>query len=400
MKHLFVIFLFLILQSCSESKISLNADEIAQDSLILDSHIDVPYRLWSQHLEGLEIDDISGPTNGDFDFIRARKGGLNVPFFSIYLPASTEEDGTSHKMANDLIDMVEDIVTLYPEKFLLIKSVDDLSSLTNKNIVGIALGMENGAPIQGDLSRVEYYYDRGIRYITLTHSKTNHISDSSYDENIQWHGLSEFGKTLIEEMNKVGLMIDISHVNDEAFYQAIELSQVPVIASHSSLRHFTPGFERNVDDVMLNKLAEKGGVLQINFGSSFISQRPRDYMDLMNNFLELKFGQSREGISEEVINEARKEFFSKNKYPYATLDEVLDHFDRVVNLVGVDHVGIGSDYDGVGDTLPIGLKDVSSYPSLIEGFLERGYSREDIDKILGGNLIRVWKEVEEYANRN
>jgi len=400
MKHLFVIFLFLILQSCSESKISLNADEIAQDSLILDSHIDVPYRLWSQHLEGLEIDDISGPTNGDFDFIRARKGGLNVPFFSIYLPASTEEDGTSHKMANDLIDMIEDIVTLYPEKFLLIKSVDDLSSLTNKNIVGIALGMENGAPIEGDLSRVEYYYDRGIRYITLTHSKTNHISDSSYDEDIQWHGLSEFGKTLIEEMNRVGLMIDISHVNDEAFYQAIELSQVPVIASHSSLRHFTPGFERNVNDAMLNKLAEKGGVLQINFGSSFISQRPRDYMDLMNNFLELKFGQSREGVSEEVINEARKEFFSKNKYPYATLDEVLDHFDRVVNLVGVDHVGIGSDYDGVGDTLPIGLKDVSSYPSLIEGFLERGYSREDIDKILGGNLIRVWKEVEEYANRN
>jgi len=400
MKHLFVIFLFLILQSCSESKISVNADEIAQDSLILDSHIDVPYRLWSQHLEGLEIDDISGPTNGDFDFIRARKGGLNVPFFSIYLPASTEEDGTSHKMANDLIDMIEDIVTLYPEKFLLIKSVDDLSSLTNKNIVGIALGMENGAPIEGDLSRVEYYYDRGIRYITLTHSKTNHISDSSYDENIQWHGLSEFGKTLIEEMNRVGLMIDISHVNDEAFYQAIELSQVPVIASHSSLRHFTPGFERNVDDAMLNKLAEKGGVLQINFGSSFISQRSRDYMDLMNNFLELKFGQSREGVSEEVINEARKEFFSKNKYPYATLDEVLGHFDRVVNLVGVDHVGIGSDYDGVGDTLPIGLKDVSSYPSLLEGFLERGYSREDIDKILGGNLIRVWKEVEEYANRN
>ena len=400
MKHLFVIFLFLILQSCSESKISLNADEIAQDSLILDSHIDVPYRLWSQHLEGLEIDDISGPTNGDFDFIRARKGGLNVPFFSIYLPASTEEDGTSHKMANDLIDMVEDIVTLYPEKFLLIKSVDDLSSLTNKNIVGIALGMENGAPIQGDLSRVEYYYDRGIRYITLTHSKSNHISDSSYDENIQWHGLSEFGKTLIEEMNRVGLMIDISHVNDEAFYQAIELSQVPVIVSHSSLRHFTPGFERNVDDAMLNKLAKKGGVLQINFGSSFVSQRPRDYLDQMNNFLELNFGQNRGEVSEEVINEARKEFFLKNKYPYATLNEVLDHFDRVVNLVGVDHVGIGSDYDGVGDTLPIGLKDVSSYPSLIEGFLERGYSREDIDKILGGNLIRVWKEVEEYANRN
>jgi len=400
MKPIFLIFMFLFFQSCTENIKNLDAEQIAQDSLILDSHIDVPYRLWRQHLEGLEIDDISGSTDGDFDFIRARKGGLNVPFFSIYLPASTQEDGTSHQMANELIDMVEDIVTLYPKKFILINSVADLGSITKKNIVGIALGMENGAPIQGDLSRVQYYFDRGIRYITLTHSKTNHISDSSYDENIQWHGLSEFGKSLIEEMNKVGIMVDISHVNDEAFYQAIELSQVPVIASHSSLRHFTPGFERNVDDVMLNKLAEKGGVLQINFGSSFISQRPRDYMDLMNNFLELKFGQSREGVSEEVINEARKEFFSKNKYPYATLDEVLGHFDRVVNLVGVDHVGIGSDYDGVGDTLPIGLKDVSSYPSLIEGFLERGYSREDIDKILGGNLIRVWKEVEEYANRN
>ena len=400
MKPIFLIFMFLFFQSCTENIKNLDAEQIAQDSLILDSHIDVPYRLWRQHLEGLEIDDISGSTEGDFDFIRARKGGLNVPFFSIYLPASTQEDGTSHQMANELIDMVEDIVTLYPKKFILINSVADLGSITKKNIVGIALGMENGAPIQGDLSRVQYYFDRGIRYITLTHSKTNHISDSSYDENIQWHGLSEFGKSLIEEMNKVGIMVDISHVNDEAFYQAIELSQVPVIASHSSLRHFTPGFERNVDDAMLSKLAEKGGVIQINFGSSFISKRPRDYLVKMNSFLESRLGQNLEEISEQDIRETRSEFIANNPYPYASLDEVLDHFDRVVQLVGIDHVGIGSDYDGVGDTLPIGLKDVSTYPALIQGLLERGYSRKDIQKILGGNLIRVWKEVEEYAERN
>ena len=400
MKPLFLIFLSLLFQSCAEHIKNLDAEQIAQDSLILDSHIDVPYRLWRQHLEGLEIDDISGSTDGDFDFIRARKGGLNVPFFSIYLPASTQEDGTSHQMANELIDMVEDIVTLDPEKFILINSVADLGSITKKNIVGIALGMENGAPIQGDLSRVQYYFDRGIRYITLTHSKTNHISDSSYDENIQWHGLSEFGKSLIEEMNKVGIMVDISHVNDEAFYQAIELSQVPVIASHSSLRYFTPGFERNVDDAMLSKLAEKGGVIQINFGSSFISSRPRDYLVTMNNFLDSRLGQNLEEVSEKDIREIRSEFITSNPYPYASLDEVLDHFDRVVQLVGIDHVGIGSDYDGVGDTLPVGLKDVSSYPALIQGLLERGYSRKDIQKILGGNLIRVWKEVEEYAERN
>ena len=400
MKPLFLIFLSLLFQSCAENIKNLDAEQIAQDSLILDSHIDVPYRLWRQHLEGLEIDDISGSTDGDFDFIRARKGGLNVPFFSIYLPASTQEDGTSHQMANELIDMVEDIVTLHPEKFILINSVADLGSITKKNIVGIALGMENGAPIQGDLSRVQYYFDRGIRYITLTHSKTNHISDSSYDENIQWHGLSEFGKNLIEEMNKVGIMVDISHVNDEAFYQAIELSQVPVIASHSSLRYFTPGFERNVDDAMLSKLAEKGGVIQINFGSSFISSRPQDYLVSMNSFLESRLGQNLEEVSEQDIRETRSEFIANNPYPYASLDEVLDHFDRVVQLVGIDHIGIGSDYDGVGDTLPIGLKDVSTYPALIQGLLERGYSRKDIQKILGGNLIRVWKEVEEYAERN
>ena len=400
MKPLFLIFLSLLFQSCAENIKNLDAEQIAQDSLILDSHIDVPYRLWRQHLEGLEIDDISGSTDGDFDFIRARKGGLNVPFFSIYLPASTQEEGTSHQMANELIDMIEDIVTLHPEKFILINSVADLGSITKKNIIGIALGMENGAPIQGDLSRVQYYFDRGIRYITLTHSKTNHISDSSYDENIQWHGLSKFGKSLIEEMNKVGIMVDISHVNDEAFYQAIELSQVPVIASHSSLRYFTPGFERNVDDAMLSKLAEKGGVIQINFGSSFISKRPRDYLVKMNSFLESRLGQNLEEVSEQDIRETRSEFIANNPYPYASLDEVLDHFDRVVQLVGIDHVGIGSDYDGVGDTLPVGLKDVSSYPALIQGLLERGYSREDIQKILGGNLIRVWKEVEEYAERN
>lgn len=400
MKPIFLIFMFLFFQSCTENIKNLDAEQIAQDSLILDSHIDVPYRLWRQHLEGLEIDDISGSTDGDFDFIRARKGGLNVPFFSIYLPASTQEDGTSHQMANELIDMVEDIVTLYPKKFILINSVADLGSITKKNIVGIALGMENGAPIQGDLSRVQYYFDRGIRYITLTHSKTNHISDSSYDENIQWHGLSEFGKSLIEEMNKVGIMVDISHVNDEAFYQAIEISQVPVIASHSSLRYFTPGFERNVDDAMLSKLAEKGGVIQINFGSSFISKRPRDYLVKMNSFLESRLGQNLEEVSEQDIRETRNEFIANNPYPYASLEEVLDHFDRVVQLVGIDHIGIGSDYDGVGDTLPVGLKDVSTYPALIQGLLERGYSRKDIQKILGGNLIRVWKEVEEYAERN
>ena len=151
---------------------------------------------------------------------------------------------------------------------------------------------------------------------------------------------------------------------------------------------------------MLNKLAEKGGVLQINFGSNFISQRSRNYSLKMDEYLQKKFGTERLNLSEEILSEARKEFILNNKYPFATLDEVLDHFDRVTKLVGINHVGIGSDYDGVGDTLPIGLKDVSSYPNLIQGLLKRGYSQKDIEKILGGNLLRVWREVEEYASRH
>ena len=348
----------------------ISSEDLAKKLTILDMHIDTPYRLWRQNLNGDEIDDISKRTlKGDFDYPRAVSGGLNVPFFSIYTPASTQIDSTSHEMAVSLISMIEDIVTLHSDKFFIVKSTSDIELLDRERL-GIAFGMENGAPIEGDLSRVQFYHDKGIRYITLTHSKSNHISDSSYDENHQWEGgLSSFGKELIREMNKVGIMVDISHVSDKAFYESIEISEVPVIASHSSLRHFTPGFERNVSDDMLIKLASKGGVISINFGSSFLTKKALEYR------------RNREG-----------------PYPFADVTDVVDHIDRVVNLVGIDHVGIGSDYDGVGDTLPSNLKDVSTFPNLISELLTRGYTEEDIEKILSGNIIRVWKEVEDFAN--
>lgn len=362
--------IIIMLISCSEEIEKISSEDLAKKLTIVDMHIDTPYRLWRQNLNGDEIDDISKRTlKGDFDYPRAVSGGLNVPFFSIYTPASTQIDSTSHEMAVSLISMIEDIVTLHSDKFFIVKSTSDIELLDRERL-GIAFGMENGAPIQGDLSRVQFYHDKGIRYITLTHSKSNHISDSSYDENHQWEGgLSSFGKELIREMNKVGIMVDISHVSDKAFYESIEISEVPVIASHSSLRHFTPGFERNVSDDMLVKLASKGGVISINFGSSFLTKKALEYR------------RNREG-----------------PYPFADVTDVVDHIDRVVNLVGIDHVGIGSDYDGVGDTLPSNLKDVSTFPNLISELLTRGYTEEDIEKILSGNIIRVWKEVEDFAN--
>ena len=396
---LYVSLVLCFLISCTKTDPPDLSEQIALEMLIVDTHIDAPYRLWEQHQSGQEIDDISKMTTGNFDFTKAKSGGLNVPFFSIYLPAETEEDGSAYEVANNLIDMVEDIITLSPDKFTLIKSIDDISSLDIKNTLGVVLGMENGAPIEGDLSRVQFFYDRGIRYITLTHSKTNHISDSSYDENIQWGGLSDFGKQLIEEMNSVGIMVDISHVNDDAFYQAIEISNTPVIASHSSLRHFTPGFERNVDDEMLKALAKKGGVIQINFGSSFITEAPGLYFDKIKKYINDQVIDLK-NASKEDIDKVRAEFMSKNPFPYANVSLVADHIDRVVVLVGIDHVGLGSDFDGVGDSLPEGLKDVSMYPNLIKELLNRGYKKEDIRKILSGNLLRVWKQVESYAREN
>ena len=357
-----------ILTSCNTT---VDPKVIANESLIVDAHIDVPYRLRSQLDQTGNFEDISDLTSLNFDYVKAMEGGLNIPFFSIYLPADTEKNNTSFELANELIDMVESIVDDSPDKFFILKDNVYVGNLPGQNLIGIALGIENGAPLEGKLERVKYFYERGIRYITLTHSKSNHISDSSYDDNKRWSGLSPFGKKLIQEMNDIGMMIDISHVSDEAFFEVLELSKAPVIASHSSLRHFTPGWERNVSDEMLIELARNGGVLHINFGSSFIIDKSRS-------------------------NDAAP----TEDNVFASVEQVVDHIDRAVEIAGIDHIGIGSDFDGVGDTLPTGLKDVSYFPNLINEMLKRGYSISEIRKVLGGNTIRVWREVDEYARIN
>ncbi len=371
-------------QSASALSTEQRAQQIAQNSMIIDTHIDVPYRLHK------DWEDVSQATErGEFDYPRARAGGLNVPFMSIYIPASYERTGGGFLLANQLIDNMEALVGRAPDKFAMAHTIADVEKQFGSEKISLALGMENGTPIGGDLANLQHFYQRGIRYITLAHSESNHISDSSYDLRRRWQGLSPFGKELVVAMNNIGMMIDISHVSDDAFYQTVALSKVPVIASHSSLRSFVPGFERNMDDEMIKALAKNGGVIQINFGSSFVTAIANQY------------GALRKAAAEKagVPNDAAfaKVFREQQPYPFATLETVLDHIDHVVKLVGIDYVGIGSDYDGVGDSLPDGLKDVASYPNLIAGLLERGYSEADIDKILSGNLLRVWREVEAYA---
>ncbi|MDH5631165.1 MAG: dipeptidase [Gammaproteobacteria bacterium] len=369
-----------------------SAEALAKKYIIADTHIDVPYRL-ADHYE-----DVSQATvKGDFDYPRAVAGGLNAAFMSIYIPAEKDQEGGAKDLANELIDGVEAIVKNAPEKFALAYSTTDVFKNFEQGLISLPMGMENGSGLEADLENLKHFYNRGIRYITLAHSKTNAISDSSYDENRPAKGLTDFGKQLVTEMNNMGIMVDVSHITDEAFYQVVEITKVPVIASHSSARHFTPGFERNMNDEMIVALAKNGGVIQINYGSSFITKEALEYGKVFNKTREAFMEENKVEEDSEEVKTFTESYRQQNPYPYSTLDDVLDHFDHVVKLVGIDYVGLGSDYDGVGDSLPIGLKDVASYPNLIAGLQKRGYSEEDIAKILGGNLIRVWQQVEDYA---
>ena len=370
------------------------AQDIAASSIIVDTHIDVPYRLEEQWV------DVSIATEGgDFDYPRARAGGLNAPFMSIYTPASLEASGTSRATADRLIDLVNDIVERAPDKFAIALSPADVEAHFARGLISLPLGMENGSPIEGDLANVEYFHGRGIRYITLAHSLSNHISDSSYDDNKQWDGLSEFGVDVVREMNRLGIMVDVSHVSDAAFWDVMEITRAPVIASHSSARHFTPGWERNMNDDMIKRLGENDGLIMINFGSSFISQQARDFGDQRSDARDAyraEYSVSESDLSDDAFNARYND--EHGGYPFATLAQTLDHFEHVIGLTSIDNVGIGSDYDGVGDSLPVGLKDVASYPNLAQGLLERGYDEQDVRKILGGNLLRVWQEVEAVAD--
>ncbi len=387
-------------ENMTEEQMRARANELAQKFIITDGHIDVPYRLKEQgiNVNAENANLLVSTADGDFDYERAKKGGLDAPFMSIYIPSSYQSQPDMGKaLADSLIDNVRAIVTNLPDKFGLANTPEEVQALFEQGKIALPMGMENGAPFGSDLANVKYFYDRGIRYTTLTHGKDNQICDSSYDPTGTWGGLSDYGREVVAEMNKVGIMVDISHVDDDTFYQVMELAKAPCIASHSSCRHFTPGFERNMNDEMIKKLGENGGVIQINYGSSFLDSAV--VQANKENDAKLEAMLSDAGVAEDS-EEAKpiiEKFRSENPKQYATLEKVVDHIDHVVQLAGIDHVGIGTDYDGVGDSLPTGLKDVSSYPNLIFELLKRGYSEEDIEKICSKNVFRVWNRVAEVA---
>ncbi len=385
-----------------EKKLDKVANKLAHEFIITDGHVDLPYRLniinfrFTKEFIGIPIET----DKGDFDYKRAKKGGLDAPFMSIYIPASYQETGGAKEFADSLIDMVYGVAANHPDKFAVAFSPDQVEEHFKKGLISLPMGMENGAPVEDDLSNVEYFFKRGIRYITLTHSKDNQICDSSYDDTGTWGGLSDFGREVVKEMNRVGIMVDISHVSDNTFYQVMELTKAPVIASHSSCRKFTPGFERNMSDDMLKKLGENGGVIQINFGTGFLDGELRASRTEKRRELQQLLEEKGLEMEDEAAKPVIEKFVKENRDAmYSDVKKVADHIDNVVKMAGIDHVGLGSDFDGVGDSLPTGLKDVSQYPNLIAELFKRGYSKEDIRKICYANVFRVWRQVEEVATQ-
>jgi membrane dipeptidase len=369
------------------------AQRLAQELLIVDTHIDLPYRLYDS------MEDVTVRTEGGhFDGVRAAEGGLDAAFMSIYVPPSYQEKGGARELADELIDLVETIAADAPDMFAVAHSVADVRANFERGVMSLPLGIENGGAIEDDLGLLQHFYDRGVRYITLAHSEPNLICDSSYSEDRRWNGLSPFGRDVVAEMNRLGIMVDISHVTDDTFYQLMEMTDVPAIASHSCARAFTEGFERNMSDDMIATLAENGGVIQIAFAPSFLTQAARDQSEelwpLMRAFME----EHQVGFGSEEFKQEVARYYEEHPKATVTVADVADHIDHVVQLVGIDHVGLGSDYDGISDT-PIGLEDVSAFPNLIEELLRRGYSEEDLRKICSENILRVWSAVEAAADQ-
>ena len=376
------------------------ARELARRLTVVDTHIDLPYRLTDQ--PEAERDDPGVRTEkGDFDHPRAVEGGLDVAWMSIYVPASYQKDGGARALADSLIDLVEGIVARHPDEFALAPDVAAAEAAIAAGKIALPLGIENGAAFEDDLANVRHFHERGVRYTTLTHGEDNLLGDASYSkpETRAWHGLSPFGREVVTEMNRLGILVDLSHVSDETFDEAIELTQAPPIASHSSCRHFTPGFERNLDDERIRKLAAKGGVLQINFGSSFVTAAANAWSVEFFKQQVLWKAESKAADGSPELKAWQAKYMEEHPLPRASVNDVADHVDHVVRLVGIDHVGIGSDFDGVGPSLPTGLEDVSKYPNLVAVLLQRGYSDDDLAKVLGGNLLRVWREAEAVAAR-
>lgn len=373
--------------------------KIHERILTVDTHCDTPMNMLE---DNFDIGIRNNPPQSRVDFPRMKEGGLDAMFFAAFTgqrERTTENTENAYKMANQMIDVTYEACNKYNEMAEVALNSIDVLRLEKQGKRAIYIGMENGFPIGTDINRVKEFYNRGVRYITLCHSLNNDICDSSSDrKGAEHNGLSEFGREVVKEMNKYGMMIDVSHISDKSFYDVIKLSKAPVIASHSSVRAIAH-HNRNMTDDMIKALAAKGGVIQICLLDVYIKdpdtttiryQKEKE----LNRIYETKY----DSMTDEEKKELRKEWRSlRENYPNAlpTVSDCVDHIDYVKNLVGIEYVGIGSDFDGGGGV--DGCADVSEFQNITAEMLKRGYTEDDIRKVWGGNFFRVFEAVEKQA---
>lgn len=391
-KYLMLILLGMIfLVNCSK-------EPIHERVLTVDTHVDTPFML---SRSGWDIGESHDPENngGRVDFPRMKQGGLDAIFFAVFVgQGSRTPEGNSKvkKKALRLIDDIHKAVKEYPDLAELAVSPDDAYQIEKKGKRAIFIGIENGYAIGRDLKLIKKYYDLGTRYITLCHMRNNDICDSSTDE-AEHDGLTGFGKNVVKEMNRLGIMIDVSHISDKSFYDVIKVSETPVIASHSCAR-FICDSPRNLNDEMLKKLAENNGVIQVCLVGSYVKElkskpeRVEAFKKLRNKYKDFS------DLSEEQQEKAQEEWIAlEKKYPQKlpSISDFVDHIDHIVKVAGINQVGIGSDFDGGG--MIEGCRDVSEFGNITTELVSRGYTDEEIRKIWGGNLMRVFREVEDFA---
>jgi len=375
----------------------LTAGELHRDAIVIDGHSDTTpwfedpeWHFEERHAEGHE------------DLPRMREGGLDAQFWSIYL-GPTEGRGRAIREAIERIDAVHELVRRHPDALELATSAADVRRIAAAGRIACLMGVEGGHIIEGSLPALRTFYRLGVRYLTLTHSFHTTWADSSgIDETPppEHHGLTDFGEEVVAELNRLGMMVDVSHVSDETFFDALRVTRAPVLASHSSLRAIAD-HPRNLSDDMLRALARNGGVVMINFYSGYVDAQLVAPIRSLFGGLAPRFAELRERFADDPVGRRRgyRDLLRGLEVPRTDLSVVLDHFDHALRVAGADHVGIGADWDGVA-SMPRGLEDVSRLPALTQGLLARGHPPEVVRKVLGENLLRLMAEVEEVAARS
>lgn len=385
----------------SDITVSAKAKAIHDSAIVVDTHADTPQRFLD---EGFDIGSTDPKDVGHISLDKARRGNLGAEFFSIWVePDSNQGHFARHTF--DLIDSVYEQAARHPDRMMMAFSVADIDRAHREHKLAALMGIEGGHSIENDMHLLHDYYRLGVRYMTLTWSNTNEWGDSSGDiddTKVQHHnGLTDFGKQVVLEMNRLGMMVDISHVADKTFFDAIATTKAPVIASHSSARALVDA-PRNMTDDMLRAVAKNGGVVQVNFYSGFDDEGYRKAMLAQDKEQKAAVQQYLDGMRAQgktvtYMDAERIQREWNAKIPRPPFKVLIDHIDHIAKVAGVDHVGLGSDFDGVSGATPQGMDSAADLPKITQGLLDRGYSASDIKKILGGNLLRVFGEVERVS---